>query len=256
MISDSTKRFSSRVENYIRFRPGYPPDVLDVLRVDCVLTADSVVADIGSGTGIFSEVFLKNGNAVFGVEPNDEMRHAAERLLAGFPLFTSVKGTAEATTLAGGSVDVITAAQAFHWFDRTRTRAEFERVLKPDGRVALIWNDRQLDTTPFLREYEALLQRFGTDYLAVRHRDLDLGQVREFIGSDDVKQTVVESSQFFGYEGVEGRLLSSSYAPEAGHPNHEPMLAALRDIFERHQVAGAVEIRYDTRVFTARLHGR
>ena len=256
MTSDPTKRFSSRVGNYIRFRPGYPPGVLDVLRADCLLEPDSVVADIGSGTGIFSEVLLKNGNTVFGIEPNDGMRHAAERLLSGYPRFTSLKGTAEGTTLPDGSVDVITAAQAFHWFDRTRARAEFERILKPGGRLALIWNDRQLGSTPFLRDYEALLQKFGTDYLAVRHKDLDLAQVRAFIGSDAVNETVVESSQSFGYDGVEGRLLSSSYAPEPGHANHAPMIDALHGIFQRNQEEGKVEIRYDTRVFTARLQGQ
>ncbi len=256
MISDPTERFSTRVENYVRYRPGYPAAVLEVLRTECGLTANAVVADVGSGTGIFSEVLLKNGHTVRAIEPNNEMRQAAERLLADDPWFTSVKGTAEATTLADRSVDVITAAQAFHWFDRTRAREEFRRILKPDGSVALIWNDRQLDTTPFLREYEALLQRFGTDYLAVRHRDLDLEQVRAFIGGGGVKQTTVESAQSFGYEGVEGRLLSSSYAPEIGHENHDRMLAALREIFGRYAEDGKVEIRYDTRVFTARFSER
>lgn len=256
MNLDPTKRFSTRVEDYIRFRPGYPAGVLEVLRGECALTPATVVADIGSGTGIFSEVLLKNGNVVHGVEPNDEMRGAAERFLAGYPHFHSAKGTAEATTLPNGSVDQITAAQAFHWFDRPRARREFERILKPGGWVALIWNDRQLDSTPFLRDYEALLQRFGTDYLAVRHRDLDLAQVRDFMGSDAVNLTTVESAQSFDYEGVKGRLLSSSYAPEAGQPAHTPMLAALREIFERHQENGQVEVRYDTRVFTARLPGR
>lgn len=256
MSSDPTKRFSSRVENYIRFRPGYPTGVLDVLRKECALSAASVVADIGSGTGIFSETLLQNGNPVYAVEPNDEMRHAAERLLASYSQFTSLKGTAETTTLVDGGVDVITAAQAFHWFDRARARTEFERVLKPGGWVALIWNDRQLDSTPFLRDYEALLQRFGTDYLAVRHKDLDLAQVRAFIGSEAVNQTIVESGQSFDHDGVEGRLMSSSYAPEAGHPDHAPMIAALHEIFARHQDGGKVEIWYDTRVFTARLSGR
>lgn len=253
MNPDPTKRFSSRVEKYIRFRPGYPAKVLEVLQAECALMPTSLVADVGAGTGIFSEVLLKSGCTVAGVEPNDEMRGAAERLLSGQPSFRSVKGTAEATTLEAGSVDLITAAQAFHWFDRVRTRAEFGRILKPAGWLALVWNDRQLDSTPFLREYEALLQRFGTDYLAVRHKDLDLAQVQTFVGSDAVKLSVVESVQRFDYEGVEGRLLSSSYAPEAGQPNHEPMLAALREIFDRYQEDGRVEIRYDTRVFTAQL---
>ena len=253
MNPDPTRRFSSRVENYVRFRPGYPPEVLEVLRNECALTAASVVADVGSGTGIFTEVLLKSGCTVIGVEPNDEMRAAAERVLADEKRFRSAKGTAEATTLDSGSVDLVTAAQAFHWFDRGRTRAEFARVLKPAGWLALVWNDRQLDSTPFLREYEALLQHFGTDYLAVRHKDLDLTQVQAFVGSDAVKLSVVESVQRFDYEGVEGRLLSSSYAPEAGHSDHEPMLAALREVFDRRQEDGRVEIRYDTRVFTAQL---
>ena len=250
---DPTKRFSSRVENYARYRPSYPPAVLEVLRTGAGLTAGSVVADIGAGTGIFSEMLLKEGNAVFGVEPNDAMRQAAERLLAGFPRFTSVRGTAEATTLADSSVDAVTAAQAFHWFDRARTREEFRRVLKPGGTVALIWNVRQLEPTPFLREYEELLQCFGTDYVTVRQRDLDLADVREFIGGNDVKLTTLENAQTLDYEGAEGRLLSSSYAPELGHPNHEPMLAALREMFARYAEDGKVVFLYDTRVFTARF---
>ncbi len=253
MNPDPTKRFSTRVDNYIRFRPGYPPEVLEVLREQCALTPASVVADIGSGTGIFSQVLLQTGCTVVGVEPNDAMRAAAERTLAEEKCFRSVEGTAEATTLDGGSVDLVTAAQAFHWFDRARTRAELARVLKPVGWMALVWNDRQLDSTPFLRAYEELLQRFGTDYLAVQHKDLDLAQVQAFVGSDAVKLSVVESVQRFDYEGVEGRLLSSSYAPEADHPNHAPMLAALREIFDRHQEDGRVDIRYDTRVFTTQL---
>ena len=250
---DPTKRFSSRVENYVRYRPSYPPAVVDVLERECGLTADSAVADIGSGTGIFSEILLQHGSAVYGVEPNDAMRQAAERLLADFPRFTSVPGTAEATTLADGSVDAVTAAQAFHWFDRARTREEFRRILKPGGAVALIWNDRQLEPTPFLREYEELLQRFGTDYVAVRQRDLDLADVREFIGGDDVKLTVLENAQSLDYEGAKGRLLSSSYAPEFGHPNHQPMLTALKEMFERYARDGKVVFLYDSRVFTARF---
>lgn len=253
MDPDPTRRFSSRVDRYVRFRPGYPTEVLDTLRAECGLGPGSVVADVGSGTGIFSAVLLDGGCTVVGVEPNDGMRGAAERLLAGRGHFRSVQGTAEATTLERGSVDLVVAAQAFHWFDRARARAEFRRILRPAGRVALVWNDRQLDSTPFLCGYEALLQRFGTDYLAVRHRDLDLAQVQAFVGSDAVKLTNVESVQRFDYEGVEGRLLSSSYAPEAGHPDHAPMLVALRALFDRHQEDGRVEMRYDTRVFTAQF---
>ena len=253
MIADSTRRFSSRVENYVRYRPGYPPQIVELLRRECALTVDAVVADIGSGTGIFSELLLESGNAVYGIEPNPEMRAAGERLLAGYPRFTSVDGTAEATTLPDASVGFVTAAQAFHWFDLARTRTEFARILRPDGWVVLIWNDRHVDSTAFLRDYEALLQTFATDYAEVRHKELDLARVREFVGTDAVKQTILPNQQTFDRDGLLGRLLSSSYAPEAGHPSHAPMCARLEEIFRRHQTNGTVTVEYDTQVYCAQL---
>lgn len=253
MATDPTVRFSSRVENYQRYRPTYPGDVLEVMRKRCGLASQSVVADVGSGTGIFSELLLRNGNFVYVVEPNAEMRTAAEKSLAGYERFVSVDGSAEETRLPGHSVDFVTAAQAFHWFQRDRARAEFARVLRPDGWIVLVWNDRRIDTTPFLRDYEQLLTTFGTDYKEVRHKDLDLLQVRRFIGSDDVSLTVLENRQVFDFDGVRGRLLSSSYAPEPGHPNHGPMLDRLAVIFQRHQANGAISFDYDTQVYCARL---
>ena len=169
--TDPTQRFSARVENYIRYRPSYPPQVLETLRSECGLTASSAIADIASGTGIFTRLLLENGNRVYGVEPNRDMREAAERLLADFRGFSSVTGTAEATTLPDQSVDFATAAQAAHWFDLAKARREFERILKPAGWAVLIWNERSTDSTPFLREYEALLLEYGTDYEMVRHEN-------------------------------------------------------------------------------------
>src|SRR5215475_498875 len=169
--TDSTARFSNRVENYIRYRPGYPQGVLEVLRDECGLTSGSVIADIASGTGIFTRMLLENGNKVFAVEPNREMREAAERLLAAHPNFISIAATAEETTLATQSVDFATAAQAAHWFDLPRARLEFTRVLRPTGFAVLIWNERSTDTTPFLRDYEQLLMTYGTDYQQVRHEN-------------------------------------------------------------------------------------
>ena len=254
--ADPTRRFSSRVENYVKYRPDYPAGVLDVMRDTCGFAPDAAVADIGSGTGIFSELLLRNGNRVFGVEPNPEMRAAAERTLAGNPRFVSVDGTAEATTLPDHRVGFITAAQAFHWFDRDRTRAEFRRILRPDGWVVLIWNVRRLDTTPFLRDYEALLTEYGTDYAEVRDKHLDLQQVQAFIGSARVTARTLEHRQWFGFDGLAGRLLSSSYAPEAGHPNHEPMLQALGALFAANQTGGRVSFDYDTQVYCAQLAAR
>jgi ubiquinone/menaquinone biosynthesis C-methylase UbiE len=167
--SNATSRFSDRVENYVRYRPGYPLAVLQELKAECGLAPSHVVADIASGTGIWTRMLLENGNHVVGVEPNVEMREAGERLLAAFPKFSSVAGTAEATTLADQSVDFVTAAQAAHWFDRERARHEFARILKPGGWLVLLWNERLTDSTAFLRDYEQLLLTYGTDYQDIRH---------------------------------------------------------------------------------------
>ena len=168
-VKNATQRFSSRVDNYVRYRPGYPSEVLDLLKKKCSLTADSVIADVASGTGIFTRVLLDNGNRVFGVEPNAEMRRAGEEFLRSDPGFTSVAGTAEATTLPDHAVNIVTAAQAAHWFDREKARREFIRILKPGGWCVLLWNERRTDSMPFLREYEQLLLTYGTDYQEIRH---------------------------------------------------------------------------------------
>jgi len=202
--SNATSRFSDRVENYVRYRPGYPPGALQALQTQCRLAPDHVIADIASGTGIWSRMLLENGNPVFGVEPNTEMRQAGERLLAGFPNFTSVAGTAEATTLLDKSVDFVTAAQAAHWFDRERARREFLRILKPGGWLVLLWNERLTDSTAFLRAYEELLLTFGTDYRDVRH-ERTTDAVNEFFDPTPYQEQVFEMRQEFDYAGLEGR---------------------------------------------------
>ncbi len=250
--SNATSRFSDRVENYIRYRPGYPSQALQVLRGECGLSSQHVIADIASGTGIWTRMLLENGNLVFGVEPNAEMRQAGERLLAPFSKFTSVAGTAEATTLGDASINFVTAAQAAHWFDRKRSRREFSRILKPDGWLVLLWNERLTDSTPFLRDYEQLLLKYGTDYEDVRH-ERATDAVNEFFDPAPFQTRVFEMQQEFDYSGVEGRLLSSSYAPGPEHPNHAPMLRELRRIFDVHAIAGRATFDYKTRVYFGRL---
>ena len=249
---NSTTRFSDRVENYVRYRPGYPPEVIETLRDDCGLSSWHVVADIASGTGIWTRHLLENGNSVFGVEPNAEMRHAGEQFLARYPAFTSIRGTAEATTLGDASVDFVTAAQAAHWFDRTKSRQEFSRILRPGGWLVLLWNERVVDTTPFLRDYEKLLLEFGTDYEKVRH-ERTTESVNEFFDPQPYQEREFPMSQEFDYAGLEGRLLSSSYAPGPRHPKHEEMLRKLRNIFEKHAGAGKVSCDYKTRVYYGHL---
>jgi SAM-dependent methyltransferase len=251
-VKDATQRFSSRVENYVRYRPGYPPDVLELLKNKCGLTSDSVIADIASGTGIFTRMLAKNGNRVFGVEPNDEMRRAGERLLESYSGFKSIAETAEATTLPDHSVDIVTAAQAAHWFDREKARGEFIRILKPGGWLVLLWNERRTDSTPFLREYEHLLLAYGTDYREVRH-ERTTAEIADFFSPSPFRSSTLEMRQEVDYAGLEGRLLSSSYTPMPDHKNYEPMLRELRRIFDAHQDNGSVSLDYNTLVYYGRL---
>jgi len=249
---DAVRRFSNRVDDYSKYRPGYPRAIIDFLSAECGLTPDAVIADVGSGTGILSEVFLKHGNRVFGVEPNREMRIAGERLLADYARFTSVEGSAEATSLPDQSIDFITAAQAFHWFDRERARAEFARILKAGGWVLLLWNERRTDGTAFLRDYEGLLLTYGTDYKEVRHENV-YEDIAAFFAPQNFELKSFENQQVFDYEGLKGRLLSSSYVPAPGQPHFNEMLDALSLIFEAHQQNGRVVVEYDTRVYYGAL---
>jgi ubiquinone/menaquinone biosynthesis C-methylase UbiE len=253
LATSPTRRFSGRVDNYIKYRPGYPSAVVHTLVSDCGLTEKSIVADVGSGTGILSELFLKHGNPVFGVEPNREMREAGERLRIQYPNFTSVSGTAEATTLANGLVDFITAGQAFHWFDPIPTRKEFARILKSNGWVVLVWNKRLTDASSFARAYEKLLQKYGTDYAAVNHRHMDTDAIAAFFSPQPFTLRTFENRQVYDFDSVKGRLLSSSYAPEPGQANYQPMLDALRAIFDKHQIDGHVEFTYTTVLYFGHL---
>ena len=252
---DSTKRFSNRVEDYIKYRPSYPPDVIGLLEVECGLTPASVITDVGSGTGILSELFLKHGNRVFGVEPNREMRAAGDKLLAKYSNFSSIDGAAEATTMVNTSVDFITAGQAFHWFDRQRSRAEFERILKPGGWVVLIWNGFRVETSPLNNAYQQLVLKYGTDYQEVR-REIIGCDVESFYTPGVCQIARFEFQQPFDFEGLKGRLLSSSYAPEPDHPHYQPMLLELQELFDNNQKDGKVVFHYETELYYGQLSVR
>ncbi|MGB7331607.1 MAG: class I SAM-dependent methyltransferase, partial [Terriglobales bacterium] len=248
MTKSPTARFSDRVKNYVRYRPGYPPEVLELLRTECGLRSNHIVADIASGTGIFTRLLLENGNSVFAVEPNAEMREMGLHQLDPYDRLVSVAGTAEETTLRSASVDFVTSAQAAHWFDLPRARAEFVRILRPEGWCVLIWNERRTASTSFLRDYEEVLLTYGTDYKEVRH-DRTTAMIHEFFSPTPYRERVFSLCQQFDYEGLAGRLLSSSYAPLEGHPNHAAMMQELQRIFLAHARDGKIEFEYDTRVY-------
>lgn len=244
----STSRFSDRVEHYIRYRPGYPAEMFDWLRGECGLRSEHVVADVGSGTGLLTEPLLKSGAKVFGIEPNAEMRAAGERLLRGYNTFRSIEGTAERTTLPDACVDWITVGQAFHWFDVERCREEFRRILRSGGRVLLVWNERREDT-PFLSAYEAFVRRFASDYAEVKHQNVRFdGRIRALFEGAFVERTFA-NQQNFDFDGLRGRVLSSSYMPGMNDAACEPMLAALRNLFDRFESNGRVAFEYETAAF-------
>lgn len=251
-MANTVERFSNRVENYAKYRPTYPPEVLRFLQDELNLQSGSVVADVGSGTGISTKIFLENGNTVYGVEPNAAMRAAAEDFLKNFPNFKSVDGTSEQTTLRDDSIDFVTAAQAFHWFDAEKTRAEFKRILKPGGDVVLIWNERLLDTNEFLREYEKFLLEFGTDYGKVRHDYLPKEKLNDFFPRG-FKVASFKNAQIFDFEGLKGRVLSSSYMPSERDARYEEMTKSLHGIFTKHAENDRIAVLYDTNVYYGKL---
>jgi SAM-dependent methyltransferase len=248
-MSDPTARFGNRVADYVATRPGYPRAVLGILETEAGLTPDSTVADIGSGTGLSTLQFLRLGCTVYGVEPNAEMRAAGEEFLAKYPYFHSVAGTAEDTHLPDGMFDLVVAGQAFHWFDASKVKVEFQRILRPGGSVVLMWNTRRLDTSPFLRGYEALLQKYGTDYCEVVHTNIDPAKLAEFFAPVGFKSFKLDNEQLFDKAGLRGRLRSSSYTPPPGHPDFEPMMAELDRLFDAHNEHGVVRFEYDSAVY-------
>ena len=246
------ERFSNRVDDYVSGRPGYPDEVASWLADTFELAYSSTIADVGAGTGISSAMLLRHGFNVIAVEPNDAMRGAAVAALGSDPRFRAVAAPAEATTLSAASLDAVVAAQAFHWFDRATFRAECLRILRPRGVVALLWNVRRVDGSPFATGYEALLREFGTDYLIVRHENVSQQELAVFFGGP-FERRVFDNVQILDRAGLRARLLSSSYVPAPGHARHEPMLTALEELFQTHQRDGRVAMGYELRGYASRL---
>ncbi len=245
------------MEDYARYRPGYPRGLVSLLAQVCGLVPGWRVADLGSGTGLSALPFLNLGCTVFGVEPNAAMRRVAEARLGGREGFRSVAGSAEETGLPGASVELVVAGQAFHWFDPSRMRKEAARILGGEGWVALFWNTRRRDqggADPFADGYEALLERWGTDYGRVRHDRMDPERLRAlFPGGFETHR--LPNAQSLDLEGLQGRLRSSSYMPPEGHPDHEAMLAAAEGLFRATAEGGFVTLHYDTEVHVGRVAG-
>ena len=252
MLEKNITRFDNRIENYVKYRPNYPKGIIDLFCNELDLQKSNIIADIGSGTGISAKLFLKNGNKVFGIEPNKLMRRASKEYLKEFSKFEVINGNSQNTTLKNESIDIIIAAQAFHWFNKAKTLSEFRRISRNKRYVALIWNERQLDTNDFLLEYERFLIEFGTDYQTVRH-DLINKETLKHLFKTEIKLKTLQNLQTLDFEGLKGRILSSSYMPSEKSPIFREMIKKLKTLFARYSEKGKITILYDTNVFYTRL---
>jgi len=249
MEADPTKRFSDRVDNYIKYRPTYPNKVLDYLKDKCNLSLASVIADVGAGTGIFTKLLLDKGYIVFAVEPNQAMRDAAIDQLSAYTNFIAVDGTAGATKLPSHSTDLIVCAQAFHWFSNEETRVEFNRILAKDGKVALIWNNRLVDKDEFAKAYDALLKNESVDYNKVNHQNISAIDFKAFFKYGAYSTKRIPNAQVFDEDGLIGRAFSSSYVPPQDSDEGRAFLKLLKEVFNKYNVDGHVTFHYQTEIY-------
>ena len=249
MSNDPTKRFSDRVSNYVKYRPGYPKEIINHLEKECYLSAHSVIADVGAGTGIFTKLLLEKGYKVFAIEPNDAMRDEADSQLSNFPGYHSMVGKADLTGLTSQSINLIVCAQAFHWFNTPETKAEFQRILQPGGPVVLIWNNRDIEADAFAAAYDALLKTLGGDYERINHQNLKEPDFVRFYKNGNYTLTKFANQQVFDFEQLAGRAFSSSYIPAENTEEGKVFKSALKAIFDQHQRDGKVIFRYNTEVY-------
>ena len=247
-MTDSTRRFSDRVEAYQKYRPGYPDALVAALIEKAGLGAGTAIADLGSGTGIFTRLLLEQNCRVFAVEPNANMRHAAEVLLSDYQQFTSIDAPAERTGLADNSIDLVTAAQAFHWFNNEATKAEFDRILKPGGKLALIWNKRKV-SQPFQQAYHAILSEYAPEYAKVNHMSLNEDDIAGFFATGSMEILHFDNSQQLDFSGLIGRLKSASYCPAENSPQYIPMVTELVALFDQYAANAVIDFEYDSQLY-------
>ncbi len=246
--ANSTKRFSDRVSNYSRYRPGYPVQAIEWVFQNAPLNSNSKVADVGSGTGIFTEELINKGVSVVAVEPNDAMRLESDKRLGDKSNYSSEAGTAEHTKLEADSIDLVTAAQAFHWFDLEKTKSEFARILKSNGKVLLIWNRRDNAGSEFLAEYEHLLSTRIPEYNKVTHANSTDAVIADFLG-ENMTTADFPSHQVFDLDGLKGRLQSSSYCPAEGKSGHTELMDAITNLYDKYSSDQGVQFDYCTQIY-------
>jgi len=253
MISQPNIELTPEIaELYAKYRPNYPSQVIDIIENTCRIPDGSVIADVGCATGSFSKSLLDNGYKVIGIERSDAMREKATSLLSAYPNFTCLAGRAEATELPDNSVDCVTAATSFHWFNLEGTKKEFKRILKSGGWCFLVWNYRMAEASEFMQAYENLLLRYGVNYKAVSTKTTE-EEIYYFFHPSPVKTIAFPNKQLVNLEGFQGRIMATAYAPRAGHPKHEPMMEVAKEIFHHYEEDGYVEFFYNARCYYGQM---
>jgi len=237
-----TERFSGRVEAYRRYRSAYSREIIPVLQERCALTSDSIVADIGAGTGMLAELFLENGNRVFAVEPNTDMRAACEELVERYPRLTCVDGTAENTGLSDQSIDFVTVGRAIHWFDQDKCRYEFARILRDGGWILLAGQGPHQRTEPVARDFRTILENHCIDFARLRQRYDIEAAVRRLFAGGDFQEAEFHDTEEMTYEDLEGFMLSLSVTPQPDYPGFPAMQRALHEYFARHESGGKLRM--------------
>lgn len=242
-------RFSSRVENYAKYRPNYPNEIIGFLNTSIGLTKGAIIADIGSGTGISAKLFLDNGNEVYGIEPNAEMRSTGEKYLINYTNFHSIDASSEYTKLESESVDIITSGQAFHWFEPEATKKEFLRILKPGGFVVIINNRRKFSNSKFMNEYMELIEKYS-EREGGNSLNTDLPK---FFGLKTIDKEIFSNPQVYNLERLKGDLVSYSYIPNEEDPRFNYMISELELLFKKYNKNGTLIFDYETVVYYCKM---
>jgi len=253
MTLDPIKRFTGRAENYDKYRPTYPKEIILELKSKINMTPDKIIVEIGSGTGKLTKILLEEGYTVYGVEPNDEMRELAERSFRDSSKFISINGRAENTTIDDDFADFIIIAQAIHWFKPIETLREFHRILKPEGKIAIIWNQRDIEGSNLQKRYEEILLTYSPEYRNMPHRNLDQLKIREYIEPSSMREYKCKFSQNLSFSDMKGRLDSTSYVPKQDDPNYTSLIKELREMFDSFQKNELLEFPYITRLLYGNL---
>ncbi|MGN1203190.1 MAG: class I SAM-dependent methyltransferase [Eubacterium sp.] len=249
---DNTEKFSGRAENYTKGRPSYAQEFIKTLYGTVGFNENSVVADIGSGTGKLSKQLLDMGSTVYCVEPNDDMRRIAQSELSSYSNFISVKANAEMTGLKGNSIDFITCAQAFHWFDAGKFKQECKRILKPAGKVVLVWNTRDMDSNFSIESYE-IYKKYCPLFKGFHGgmRDDDK-RIYDFFNNKCSKM-IFENPLAFTREKFITRSLSASYSIKSGDEGFESYIRELEELFDKYCENGFVTVKNNTVAYAGEI---